>query len=122
MNWKRIYDHISSGGYDVYPIGGHKGACKTPYIVLRDNGAVLSQSLTGREYELLLYYPMDRYAEFEDYISGVKRAMNALFPVLRLAEDEQPHYLDDNVEAYMTSLIYVCYQQHNINRLNLERN
>lgn len=117
MNWKEIYMHLVNSGYDTYPIGGHKGTCTTPYIVLRDNGAVLRQSLTGREYELLLYYPMNRYAEFEDYILGVKHIMNGLFPRLRLIDDEQLHYLDDDVKAYMTSLIYQCYQQHNINRL-----
>lgn len=117
MSWKEIYTHLVDSEYDTYPIGGHKGECRAPYIVLRDNGAVLRQSLTGREYELLLYYPIGRYVEFADYISSVKRTMNALFPRLRLADDEQPHYLDDDVKAYMTSLIYVCYQQHNINRL-----
>ena len=120
MKWKEVYTHVRDGGYDVYPVGGHRGECKSPYVVLRDNGAVLHQSLTGREFELLLYYPMDRYADFEEYIGGVKRLMNGLFPRLRLADDEQPHYLDEDVRGYMTSLIYRCYQQHNINRL--ERN
>lgn len=117
MSWKTIYLHLRDSGYDTYPIGGHKGVCNSPYVVLRDNGAMLRQSLTGREYELLLYYPAGRYAEFEDYISGVKRTMNTLFPTLRLVDDEQPHYLDDDVKAYMTSLIYECYQQCNINKL-----
>lgn len=117
MNWKGIYMHLTDSGYDTYPIGGHKGECHSPYIVLRDNGAMIRQSLTCREYELLIYYPVGQYAGFEDYISGVKRTMNALFPTLRLVDDEQPHYLDDDVKAYMTSLIYECYRLCNINRL-----
>ena len=75
--------------------------------MLRDNGRTgPSYSLEAHEYELLLYYPYNRYSEFWDYIKAVKECMNELFPAVKYIGPEQPHYPDDDVKGYMTSLIY----------------
>ena len=117
MNWQTIYTHLKNNGFAVYSLGQHEGKCTSPYLVLRNNGAILNQSLIGQEYEILLYYPKDRYSEFEGYIERVKQAMNALYPSLRLEDAEQPHFLDDDVEGYMTGLIYRVWKPHNLNRV-----
>jgi len=117
MDWASIFDHLKSHGFDVYALGAHQGLCKEPYLVLRNNGGRLNGSLTEQEYEILLYYPQKRYRSFEGYIADVKTAMNGLFPALRLIDDQQPHYLDDDVKGYMTSLIYRLYTPSTINRI-----
>lgn len=117
MIWKDIYRHLKQEGFDVYSLGQHEGECKNPYLVLRDNGVTRRQSIEVPEYEVLLYYPMDHYSEFSGYISGVKTAMNKLFPSLKLVEDEQPHYPDSEKRAYMTSLIYRNSRISKVNRI-----
>lgn len=117
MKWKDIYRHLAGGGFAVYSLGQHTGECAEPYIVLRDNGVTRRQSIEVPEYELLLYYPMDRYSEFSDYIGNVKLSMNRLYPALRLIDDEQPHYPDNEKKAYMTSLIYRNSRISKVNRI-----
>ena len=117
MDWQTIFKHLKKQGFDVYPLGKHEGKCTSPYLVLRNNGAILNQSLVGQEYEILLYYPRAFYGRFEGYIERVKTAMNALYPALKLEDAEQPHYLDDEVEGYMTGLVYRVWKPHKINRV-----
>ncbi|MCD2492733.1 hypothetical protein LQE92_08840 [Lacrimispora sp. NSJ-141] len=116
MEWKTIYRHLKEAGYEVYSLGQHKGDCTSPYLVLRNNGAGLDHSVSVQEYEILLYYPVNRYSEFEGYIDGVRTCMNSLYPHVTLVDDQQPHYPDDDVKAYMTSLIYQVQKVSNVNR------
>lgn len=117
MDWEKIFDHLTSNGYDVYSLGQHKGDCTTPYLVLRNNGSTTYYSMAAQEYEVLLYYPVDRYSGFEGYISGVKACMNKLYPAVTLTEDQQPHNLDDDVKAYMTGLIYLAPRRNEVNHI-----
>lgn len=115
--WKTIYDYLKSKGFDVYALGQHEGTCKTPYIVIRNNGdggrgITMEQTL----YELLLYYPSDFYYQFEDYIDSVKQSMNGLFPILKLVDGPSPHYLDPDVLGYMTNLTYRLIKESKVNR------
>lgn len=105
-DYKSIYRHLTSGGYDVYSMGQHRGECKTPYLVLKNRGSDLVYSVADRLYEILMYYPADRYSEFEDYIAGVKHHMAGLFPHVKMASDESEHYLDDDKKAYMSFILY----------------
>lgn len=117
MKWVDIHRLLTQEGYAVYSVGQHEGLCKSPYLVLRDNGVTRQQSIEVPEYEVLLYYPMEHYSEFSDYINGVKVAMNKLYPTLKLVEDEQPHYPDNEIRAYMTSLIYRNSRISKVNRI-----
>lgn len=118
MTWSDIYMHLKAEGFAVYSLGQHKGKCTDPYLVLRDNGVSRRKSIEVPEYEILLYYPMDRYSGFSGYVETVKNSMNRLYPALKLTEDEQPHYLDDEKMAYMTSLIYQNSRISKVNRIN----
>ena len=117
MDWKQIYTHLKESGFDVYPLGQHKGECTKPYLVLRANGAYRGINAEQALYELLLYYPADFYYQFEDYISEVKRVMNELYPALKLIEPETIHYLDPDVNGFMTSLTYGVIKTPKINRI-----
>lgn len=116
MSWKDIFEHLTDNGFHTYSIGQYEGECKEPYLVLRSNGVQRQRSIEAPEYEVLLYYPMDHYSEFEGYIADVKEAMNGLYPGVKLVDDEQPHYPDDDKKAYMTSLIYRNSRVSKINR------
>jgi len=43
--------------------------------------------------------------------------MNGLYPGVKLIEDQQPHYPDDDVKAYMTGLIYRVPKISRVNRI-----
>ena len=117
MNWETICLHLKKNGFEVYSLGQHQGKCLTPYLVLRDNGKTRRLGIEKTEFEVLLYYPADHYSEFSGYIDRVKCAMNELYPCLILKEDEQPHYLDAQVDGYMTSLIYQGTKVSKVNRI-----
>ncbi len=67
-------------------------------------------------YKLLLYMPVDRMSGFEDFIREVKRAMNLLYPALKLVIPEDIHYLDEEVRGCMTSLTYGVVKKSEINQ------
>lgn len=117
MDWKKIYTHLHDGEFEVYAAGQHQGICERPYLVLINNGSIKGISVEQPEYELLLYCPVSCYSGFEDYIQGVKEHMNKLYPAVWMKDGEQPHYLDDDVKAYMTSIIYATKRITKINRL-----
>lgn len=90
----------------MYSLGQHKGNCDSPYLVLRNNGSNLVYNVTDRQYEILIYYPYDRYSGMEEFVDSVKSSMAELLPTVSMVDDETPHYLDDDVKAYMASIIY----------------
>lgn len=116
MNWKDIYDHLKTNGFEVYALGQHQGLCSEPYIVLRANGLYQGIGAEQALYELLLYYPADYYYRFEPFICHVKQAMNQLYPRLKLVDPESPHYLDSDVMGFMTSITYGTVNISEINR------
>lgn len=117
MNWKNIFKHLKDSGFDVYSIGQHEGDCNSAYIVLRNNGAQKFLSRIVQEYEILLYYPINSYSTFEQYIESVKGCMNKLYPTVKLIEDQQPHYPDADKKAYMTGIIYETQRISTVNRI-----
>ena len=54
---------------------------------------------------------------FEDFIREVKRAMNLLYPALKLVIPEDIHYLDKEVRGCMTSLTYGVVKKSEINQM-----
>lgn len=119
--WKEIYRHLEQCGFEIFSLGQHRGICETPYLVLRNNGAGHIRSVEAYEYEVLIYYPFEHYSEFEAYIEKVKDSMNGLYPMVKLVDDQQPHYPDDDVKAYMTSLVYRVPRISKVNRIKLGR-
>ena len=41
----KLFEYLKDNGADVYFVGQHKGECKSPYIVLKDDG---TSSLNGK--------------------------------------------------------------------------
>lgn len=110
MKWKDIYEHLKSNGFDVYSLAQRKGICKSPYLVLRNNGSNKDGSTTTTAYEILVYVPVNQYSYMEDYIEEVQDCMQKLFPAVQVedGQNESLHYLDEDVQAYMCSLPYIA--------------
>lgn len=122
MKWKDIYEHLKNNGFDVYSLSQRKGICKSPYLVLRNNGSNKDGSTTTTEYEILVYVPVRQYSYMEDYIEEVQDCMQKLFPAVQVedGQSESLHYLDDDVQAYMCSLPYIVVKvKTNINGGNM---
>lgn len=78
----------------------------SPYVVVRSAGSVTLVNMEDKRYELLIYVPATEYSEMETMVANVKAAMKQLAPLIKLWRDESPHYLDNDVKGYMTSLTY----------------
>lgn len=105
-DWQTIYRHLMDDGFDTYSMGQHKGLCKSPYIVVKGAGSVTRINVADKRYELIIYVPVTSYSKMEEFAASVKRSMQRLAPSIRLWRDESPHYLDNDVQAYMTSITY----------------
>lgn len=117
MDANAIFLHLKKKENKVYYPAKHQGKCLEPYIVVKNNGAVGVYGTTKQEYELLIYYPIDRQSKMEGYVGDIKTQMNELYPGVKLADDQQPYYTDTDKEAVMTSLIYRTAKVNNINRI-----
>ena len=103
----QIYKHLKDNGFDVYSIGQHKGICKSPYIVIKENGEseIIGTSLTNDIVELLIYYPIGTYSKLNEYKQSTLYAMKLLKGIRRVVE-AMPTVIDDDKKAYMTSFTY----------------
>lgn len=117
MNWKEIYQHLKNSEFDIYAPGQHEGICLAPYLVLKNNGAQVVMSRNIQEYEVLIYVPANKYSTFEELVASVKQCMNGLYPALKLVDDQQPHYPDTDIKAFMTSLVYQTQKIETVNRV-----
>ena len=103
----QIYRHLKENGFDVYSIGQHKGICKSPYIVIKENGEseIIGTSLTNDMVELLIYYPIGTYSKLNEYKQSTLYTMKLLNGIRRVVEP-MPTIIDDDKKAYMTSFTY----------------
>lgn len=103
----QIYKHLKENGFDVYSIGQHKGICKSPYIVIKENGEseIIGTSLTNDIVELLIYYPIGTYSKLNEYKQSTLYTMKLLKGIRRVVE-AMPTVIDDDKKAYMTSFTY----------------
>jgi hypothetical protein len=102
-----IYRHLKENGFDVYSIGQHQGICKSPYIVIKENGEseIIGTSLTNDIVELLIYYPIGTYSKLNEYKQSTLYSMKLLKGIRRVIEP-MPTIIDDDKKAYMTSFTY----------------
>lgn len=105
--FREIYLHLKENGIDVYSIGQHKGLCNSPYVVISEtgDGEIVGKNLMSKNVELLIYYPLNSYSEFEGYIENIKKTMKELSHIRRVIESN-PRIIDDDKKAYMTFLSY----------------
>lgn len=114
-SWKSIYNHLKSNGYSVFSPGQHVGKCESLYVVLAKAPTTKRYCVEDRLYDILIYIPLNDYSTIEDALQHLKFTMNKLFPFVQMYEDSSEPYLDKDVAAYMTSIMYRAPQVSNFN-------
>lgn len=105
--FKKLYLHLKNNGFNVYSIGQHEGVCIDPYIVISETGDsdIVGKNLMNKNVELLVYYPLGKYSEINNYIEKIKNTMKEL-SCFRRVINSNPIIVDDDKQAYMTFLAY----------------
>lgn len=111
--WQDIFLHLKNNGFEVYPPGTKIGECKSPYIVVKNNGQVKMASLsTGKDlYSVMVYVPKNKYSILESKVEEVKKSLNRLKPMVVFDGTQTPSFYDDAVKAHMISLQYRNYKK-----------
>ena len=107
---KRMTDELIKDGIDVFPPAAHKGECKSPYCVVKDEGGnkLGSFSTQQRMYSIYCHVPVSMYLELEEFAKKCKKAVERLAPMIMPTGMETPSFLDATVNDYSKSIEYRC--------------
>lgn len=109
----RIYTKLKNDGVDVYFPGQHKGICQSPYTVIRKDAQLTyagTNKLGQRIVDIMIYCPIKSYKAAEDYVKDIRKYMEG-FNFLRKTGFETPWMVEDDIEAYSTSLQYTIIKE-----------
>lgn len=109
----RIYTKLKNKGVDVYFPGQHKGKCKSPYVVVRKDAQLTfagTNKLGQRLVDIMVYCPVDSFKVAEDYVKSIREHMGG-FDFLRKTGFETSWMVEDDIEAYFTSLQYTIIKE-----------
>ena len=110
-----MYRHLSrfltENNIKNYSIGQHNGKCTSPFVIISDEGerVISGYSLTYREIDLVLLYPLGKYSLLEDYIEQVKGVM-AGYKRGKWTKEMSDIVIEKEKEAYMVALTYRVYR------------
>lgn len=108
-----IYVHLQSKGFDVYMPEIKIGECKSPYIVVKNDGSsqhpVFSTDVDM--YAIMVYVPKQAYSSLEPLVQSVKQAMKELEPMIKPYGSQTPSYYDDSYKAHTISIEYKNYKK-----------
>ncbi|EQB3101464.1 hypothetical protein ACYIU4_002827 [Clostridium botulinum] len=108
--WQKIYLYLKKLGYKVYSVGQKRDKCTNGYIVLKENGThALDSNVNGYKlFDVIIYYPQDKYSSMEFYVEDVKKVLKdkEITQFLRATGNETSVILDGEVEGYTTSIEY----------------
>lgn len=108
-----IYIHLQSKGFDVYMPEIKIGECKSPYIVVKNDGSsqhpVFSTDVDM--YAIMVYVPKQAYSSLEPLVQSVKQTMKELEPMIKPYGSQTPSYYDDSYKAHTISIGYKNYKK-----------
>lgn len=108
-----IYVHLQSKGFDVYMPEIKIGECKSPYVVVKNDGSsqhpVFSTDVDM--YAIMVYVPKQAYSSLEPLVQSVKQAMKELEPMIKPYGSQTPSYYDDSYKAHTISIEYKNYKK-----------
>ena len=108
--WDIVQRTLIDNGIDTYPPAQKTGDCKSPYVVLKDEGStpVIGMSSEYHYYTILCYVPKDDYTMLSQFVAEVKQVMSKspIYPMLKPTGTETPSFFDDSFNAYMISVQY----------------
>lgn len=104
MLLNKIYNLLKGNGIDVYFPNQHKGECLSPYVVVKNNGAIeLSISSERPLYNIMCYVPEKNYSILEEYADDIKKLLQLLYPTIDYTGNRTPSYYDSEVKGHMIS-------------------
>jgi hypothetical protein len=111
--WQKIYLHLTKLGYEVYAVGQKRDKCENSYVVVKESGnsAMGEGNINGyRAFDIIIYHPLGKYSSMEPYVENIKTALKNITE-LRPTGTETPSIVDDEVQAYTTSVLYQQFKQ-----------
>ncbi|WP_052045129.1 hypothetical protein [Caloranaerobacter azorensis] len=111
--WQEIMLNLKNDGFEVYPPGIKRGNCESPYVVVKDDiqSPIAGTNKIGYKIiDLIIFYPLNRYSEIENYKRQIKSSMDKL-KFIRKTGNETPVIIDDDRKAYTTSIEYIVYKK-----------
>lgn len=113
---KRITVELLKDGIDVYPPASHKGECKSPYCVVKDEGAAKFRTFSTQQrmYSIYCHVPVEMYLELDDFAKKCKTAVERLAPMVMPTGLETPSFLDTVNNDYSKSVEYRCYARNKL--------
>lgn len=107
--WEIISDTLTENGIDVYPPSLHKGECKNPYVVLKQDGKTQINNYSSERvyYRFMCYVPQHKYTELDAFEKKVKDILNEnLYPMIMPVGQTETDYFDDNYNAHLRTFLY----------------
>ncbi len=111
--WEDIVMCLKENGFDVHSPGTKTGECKSPYVVVKNDGStkLVSFSSNSDFYAVMCYVPKQEYSKLEPMIQKVKATMKKLEPMILPYGTETPSFYDDGYKAHMISIEYKNYKK-----------
>lgn len=106
----RVRAHLQDNGIPCYAPGIAKGACRVPYVVVRDGGSYargMSGSV-GIGYRIVMLYclvPRER-GDLAALVQRAKEAMRELHTLLRPTGNEGPEMIEQDYDARSQMIEY----------------
>ena len=109
--YKHLSRFLTENEIKNYSIGQHQGKCTSPFVVISDEGenGITGYSITYREIDLIILYPMGKYSQLEDYIEKVKDVMSG-YKRGKWTRRMSDVIIDNEKEAYIVALTYRVYR------------
>ena len=110
-----MYRHLSrfltENNIKNYSIGQHSGKCTSPFVIISEEGerGISGYSLTYREIDLVILFPLGKYSQLEDYIEQVKSVMSK-YKRGKWTKEMSDIVIEKEKEAYMVALTYRVYR------------
>lgn len=104
--FKKVYDHLTDHGLEVYPIGIDPDY-KDPLIILKDSDPieVVGYHYTNNLAYLYCHYPLGDYIKVLDYKTKIKEVMDQL-PNFDMLETGDYIQVDEETKTYLFVLQY----------------
>jgi len=114
MFFRRIWEALEAGGFTPYSIGQHNGVCKSPYVVIKDDGQspYAGLPINNGLIDIIIFYPFGGYSEVEPYRDRVDRCLRSIRE-LKPTHIITPIIIDDDKKAYTTSIKYQIRKRRN---------
>ena len=109
--YKHLSRFLTENNIKNYSIGQHQGKCTSPFIIISDEGerGISGYSITYKEIDLILVYPLGKYSQIDDYIENIKNIMKN-YRRGKWTREQSDIIIDKEKEAYIVALTYRIYR------------